>query len=727
MKRITKHLTIVLLSLCAIKANAQAFSIAASTQDLCVNSIGAAALTATVPGAGNYSWTVNGPSASYTAMPGSTAVVMQYWGCGIYTIECTAYTSGWSYISAASTTVSVSCITACVPSVTSNTPFVCAGSPATFSASGCAGTYTWMPGGATGSTATFTPSINNWVYAEGTSTNGCISGNWSQVNVVQYSLNVSGSTQICQGGSTTMSLTSNSPSFAIMPGNINSANPTLSPSVTTTYTIWSPSQFASCAASTVVTVVVNPLPNIAIAPSSPTACSGGGLTLTATGALTYSWSIGANSSSIVTLAGSAPCYSVSGSNASGCTNTAVFCPNILAAPQLSIAGSNSMCLGSSVTLTASGAATYTWNTLPLIISPTINLLPMSMQVTTVTGTALNGCMAQSTFALMPDTSCAIVWPGDANSDGNVDLTDVLEIGLSFGSTGAVRPFANNGFTGQQTPVWAGTGSTGNNRCHIDCDGNGTIGLSDTAAIIQNFAQNHSFRQSAATGNDLLLKMSAVCEEAKWSYMDIELKPTSTNTTNVYGLGFQINYDASKIENGKINIEYPQSFLNTGTVIPFRKVDAGSGACAIVRTDGAGINGSGRFVRILFRPLPGTAGSTLAFTVSQGLKFSPDGSVTNLNPVTGTVIITASSTGLSPLTGETPITVYPNPAKDKVYFRGTDSSAINYTISDMTGRIITAGTVNDSRTVDIHQLQGGTYLVTMEQSGIKQLQRLIKLN
>jgi len=88
-------------------------------------------------------------------------------------------------------------------------------------------------------------------------------------------------------------------------------------------------------------------------------CVGSTTTLTASGGTDYEWSTGDNTNSIDVGPGT---YTVTVSNASGCTGTTQ--KVITTSPSLTavIEGANSICTGSTTTLTASGGADYEWST-----------------------------------------------------------------------------------------------------------------------------------------------------------------------------------------------------------------------------------------------------------------------------------------------------------------------------------------------------------------------------
>lgn len=144
--------------------------------------------------------------------------------------------------------------------------------------------------------------------------------------------------------------------------------------------------------SNTVTLTVNS-PTVSVS-GLMSVCAGQSTTLTAAGAINYSWNTGSNSSSITATPSANTNYTVTGIDAQGCIDTETLTVVFNSLPLVSSVSSNSLlCVGQSATLTATGANTYTWstteNTTSIAVSPTI-------QTTyTVIGTDANGCSNSS--------------------------------------------------------------------------------------------------------------------------------------------------------------------------------------------------------------------------------------------------------------------------------------------------------------------------------------------
>lgn len=142
----------------------------------------------------------------------------------------------------------------------------------------------------------------------------------------------------------------------------NCANPTATPSLTSTYVVSSENGFG-CIDYDTVTVVVNPLPGPTITPSGPTSfCDGGSVDLTADPAQTYNWNTGENAQTIT--ADTAGTYSLTVTDADGCQNSTNIQVEVFANPTVDGGSDRFRCPGDSLLLNATGADTHTWYTLP---------------------------------------------------------------------------------------------------------------------------------------------------------------------------------------------------------------------------------------------------------------------------------------------------------------------------------------------------------------------------
>lgn len=323
----------------------------------------------TASGAGTYTWSNSASSASISVSPTVTTS---------YTV--TGTSSGCSGTSAKTITVYA------LPSVAvSGQGAICSGASDNLSASG-ASSYTWSTS-QTGNSISVSPSGTTTYSVTGTDANGCRNTATKTVAINQApAINASGGS-ICPGNSFTLS-----PSGAST-YTYSSESAVVSPSSTQSYTISGTGSNGCQGVPVTVTVTVSP--SLPVSITGPNAiCAGSPLTLTASGATTYTWSTGATGNSVSSSPSASSSYSVTGSNGNGCSGTGSISVVVNALPAVSAAsGSAMLCQGQTGMLTASGASTYTWST--GATGSSISVSPPGTTTYSVSGTDSQGCMGSA--------------------------------------------------------------------------------------------------------------------------------------------------------------------------------------------------------------------------------------------------------------------------------------------------------------------------------------------
>ncbi|MBK7816777.1 MAG: T9SS type A sorting domain-containing protein [Sphingobacteriaceae bacterium] len=138
-------------------------------------------------------------------------------------------------------------------------------------------------------------------------------------------LTVSGTpTVMCAGNSATFNV-SGATTYSWNSGPTTSAI-VVSPSLTTSYTVIG-TDVNTCTSSAVSSISVNPLPIVSI--NGPSIiCIGALANITASGANTYTWNTSATTSSISVSPTTTTTYTVNGTSAAGCTNSATYAQNV---------------------------------------------------------------------------------------------------------------------------------------------------------------------------------------------------------------------------------------------------------------------------------------------------------------------------------------------------------------------------------------------------------------
>jgi gliding motility-associated-like protein/uncharacterized repeat protein (TIGR01451 family) len=369
---------------------------------------------------GSYSW-CSGPS--LTPIPGATGPTLVV-SPGTTTVYKVIYTDANGCSGSDALTIFVN------PRPTANAgpdKTICEGGSVTLTATG--GTqFGW-------STKETTPSITvspvvTTTYTVTVSSNGCSDEDEVTVFVNPIpSVNAGPDRSVCAGSSVT--LTATGATSYLWDTNATTSTITVSPSATTTYTVTGTSN--GCSATDQVVVTVNPTPT-ANAGSDQTICIGSSATLTASGGVTYLWSNGSTVSSISVTPSVTTTYTVTVTDANGCTGIDQVIVTVGQPPVANAGPDKSVCLGSSTTLTATGGTSYLWSTGQT--TATITVSPTT--ATTYTVTVSNGvCTAtdQVTVTINPNPTADII--GD-----NVGLCEGSTICLK--ATGGVSYQWSNG-------------------------------------------------------------------------------------------------------------------------------------------------------------------------------------------------------------------------------------------------------------------------------------------
>ena len=233
------------------------------------------------------------------------------------------------------------------PTVTASTnpTAVCAGASATLTATG-ANTYSWSTN-QTGASIPVTPSQQTTYTVTGTASNGCTATANVTVGVNPLpNVSITGTPTICSGNSTT--LTGNgASSYSWSTG---SSATSISANAGGTYSVTGSSSYG-CTATASVTVTEHAAPTVSIdGPAS--ICSGTTATLTASGLSNYSWSGPATGSAAALDITAGGTYTVSGTDANGCSGTATKTVTGKTTPTVSINGTTALCDGATGTLSA---------------------------------------------------------------------------------------------------------------------------------------------------------------------------------------------------------------------------------------------------------------------------------------------------------------------------------------------------------------------------------------
>ncbi|MGR3809120.1 Ig-like domain-containing protein [Jiulongibacter sp. NS-SX5] len=183
----------------------------------------------------------------------------------------------------------------------------------------------------------------------------------------------------------------------------NSGSTTITGLAADTYDIWVRWGNNECPIDLPDATIINETGTMTMS-SSPTVCAGNSANISASldnasGSVNYSWSngIGGGASKVVSPSVTTV-YSVTGTDATGCTATGTVSVNVNPLPNPSISGNSPVCLGGTIDLTANGGSSYSWTGPGLSATPGNNLVISDASFSEegnyiVNVTDANGCQA----------------------------------------------------------------------------------------------------------------------------------------------------------------------------------------------------------------------------------------------------------------------------------------------------------------------------------------------
>jgi gliding motility-associated-like protein len=407
------------------------------------------------------SWNWSGPGAFTSTQQNPTLTNAQLGATGTYSVNAVDANG-----CAGSATTNVTINPLPTPAASNNSP-VCANQTITFTGSG-GNIYAWTGPGA------FTSSQQNPSITTATTTmsgtytltvidnNNCMSSTTTQVLVNPLPVITVNSSTICLGNSASLSAAgaanySWSPSAGL--STTTGANVVASPIASTIYLVTGVDNNL-CVNVASSTVTVNQLPVISL--STTNICAGNFGTMTAAGAVTYNWSpaTGLNSTSGSTVQAnpsSTTSYTVTGTDANGCSNTSAAVLTVNPLPVLAInpqtaSGCAPLCVTFSNTTSASGTCSWIFGdgTNSSACAPTHCFNGIGTFNAALTLTDANGCTNSTSTSV-------VVYPvPNADFNATPQPTSILDPGIHFTdlTTGAILAgwhwsFGESGATSSQ--------------------------------------------------------------------------------------------------------------------------------------------------------------------------------------------------------------------------------------------------------------------------------------
>lgn len=218
---------------------------------------------------------------------------------------------------------------------------------------------------------------------------GCFGSAIQQISVdYEPLITVAGPTLICQGSPTVLFQTY----IPYGTWNTGTGGQVLVANQAGSYYISKTNACGVSVTSNTIVITSKPTPTLSVS-GSATLCAGGSTILTGSGAASYTWNPGGGTQIVTVNPATTTVYTLTGLGANGCYATAMTTVNVNPAPALSV-NNATICNGTSATLTATGANTYSWSTAQtgasVVVSPTVST------VYNVLGTSVSSCTNTAT-------------------------------------------------------------------------------------------------------------------------------------------------------------------------------------------------------------------------------------------------------------------------------------------------------------------------------------------
>jgi photosystem II stability/assembly factor-like uncharacterized protein len=295
-----------------------------------------------------------------------------------------------------------------------------------------------------------------------------------------------------------------------------------------------------------------------------------------------------------------------------------------------------------------------------------------------------------------DTTVAVIWPGDADANNVVDNNDMLPLGLHYGETGTPRATVSNSWQAYVSANWANVQSNGENINHADCNGDGTINANDTLAINLNMNQNHAMASQSVlnrtAGDIYFVTSSASYLPGTWVDAEIWMGTSANPISNLYGIAFNINFDAAQIQTGTASLNYPASWLGSvGTnAISFAKtnVAANTEYGALTRIDHLNASGYGKIATFRFQTRTDISSNTpMNFSISGYQADDAAGAPVTFATQPYTIAIDPNTVGLAEELNSAALTIYPNPysGSTQISYSFKERSEVNIEVFNMLGQ------------------------------------------
>lgn len=414
-------------------------------------------------------------------------------------------------------------------------------------------------------------------------------------------------------------------------------------------------------------------------------------------------------------------YTVTCKTLDGCTS---LMSNIEAVVKCSSFDTLTICRGSADTLNpylAPGSySTFIWTpgtglSDPHSLNPVASPLVTTTYILSTADTGAGG-LIHDTVLVMVDTLChGFVWPGDADNNGIVDNTDLLPIGLTYNFNGPARAQEDMLWYAHYATPWADTIAGGINDVYSDCNGDGSVNITDVNAILNNYSLTHAKAGDLSenrSGNPVLKLVITPDTLLNGDGLVCRVILGDSNNviaSNVYGIAFTLNYNPLVVDSSNIQMTFPDCWLatqNQHITLAKNDYDAGAIYAGLSRIDRTSRNGAGEIALVnMVITTDNIDGKDLSyytaqFSISNVKMIDQFGDTIPVNRLGDSAVIGFLPTGITANEVDAfSIKLFPDPADNSAQVSSVGGRMSNIILTDVLGRqVATYNSINASNFV-----------------------------
>lgn len=316
---------------------------------------------------------------------------------------------------------------------------------------------------------------------------------------------------------------------------------------------------------------------------------------------------------------------------------------------------------------------------------------------------------------MPD----LVYPGDTDHDKEVNMQDLLAIGLFYNNSTIGRNEISTEWIGQTAANSGAALTNGVNQKHADCNGDGQVNVIDYDAISLNYSFTHYSEKSTNANCDfpLFVLFPSLVKEDEPIRIQIGLDLSSFPNQNVYGVTFTVEYDSNFVVANTMNTQGVNAWFGTedANYIQRRQDDYPQGKMdvGVVGIDKLNRNGGGVLLDGIWTMedvvIPIALGYTnMPFKISNVLIIDYDENVIDACGLDTVIRVYDKTVGIFERE-ELALNIFPNPTKASFISLQHVNDLVFVEIYDMQGRRVQTWHENFNQ-LHIGEFNKGVYIL-----------------